>query len=105
MVENVTLPATVKQSLEPAVRSLEDLLNNPRGGGVTKNAKVLAESLNALIPHASYTNRPAMGELLSQYLVVSGQPASQVSSGAVKLLAARTYNALASELETRKFSL
>lgn len=105
LVQDVPVDSAVQESLKPVVKALEDLVNNPRGGGVTKNSKVIATALSQLSVRASYTNRPAMGEVLSQYLVMINTPATEVNGAAVKLLAARTYSLLASELETRRFSL
>lgn len=105
LVQEVPVDAAVKESLKPVVKALEDIVNNPRGGGVTKNSKVIAVALSELSMRTSYTNRPALGELLSQYLVMSTTPASEVNGASVKLLAARTYSLLASELETRRFTL
>ena len=70
----------------------------------------LKNGLIALLPHAGYTVRPAFSEIVNQYQAISN--GSQITTDSalpgspeVRLLVARTYTILASELETGKFSL
>lgn len=66
----------------------------------------IAEALSGLAAKAGYTVRPAMGELTAQYRnLASGAGHGQVTAAQIKLLAARTYDLLAGELETTKFGV
>lgn len=63
----------------------------------------LANSLSLATDKAGYTSRPAMTELVAQYRALSLE--KHVESNALRLLLARTYSILSSELETTRFSL
>lgn len=70
----------------------------------------LRAAIAELLPHAGYTVRPGMTEIMNQYGALAN--GSQVTtdpalagSPEIRLLLARTYSILASELETGKFSL
>ena len=72
--------------------------------GDVKELNIISDTsvlLNQLIEKAAFTTRPALNEIIVQYRALSG---SQVSNAQMKLLAARTYSVLSSELETTKFS-
>ncbi|RMG42759.1 MAG: hypothetical protein D6719_05530 [Candidatus Dadabacteria bacterium] len=71
------------------------------GEGAAEELNAVADELGSLIPMAGFTNRPALTELGNQYRQLSSS--SNRSSGAIRLLVARTYRALASEIETTKF--
>jgi hypothetical protein len=70
----------------------------------------IKDSLSDLLAHTGYTVRPALSEIVDQYRVISNGSAVTTDSALagspeIRLLLARTYSVLASELETGKFSL
>lgn len=75
----------------------------------------IAAQLLTLTSRAGYTSRPSLGELANQYRVIASFGTSTVeqtalgtgelSTGAIALLAARTYSLLASEVETTGFQV
>lgn len=67
-------------------------------------------ALAGLLPHAGYTVRPALTEISNQYQALANGSSittdpALAGSPEIRLLLARTYSVLASELETGKFSL
>lgn len=64
----------------------------------------VSDQLYAVAPHAGYTSRPALGELASQYRNLPAG-ATHGAAARVKLLVARTYSLLSSELEGARFGL
>lgn len=83
-----------------------DLISSEAGAKqVNDKAKVISENLSDLIVKAGYTSRPALSELVTQYRVIASGAGSSDKPATIKLLVARTYSALASELETTKFQL
>ena len=60
-----------------------------------------ADLLTQLESKAGYTSRPSMHELIGQFKALP----STANAAATKLLVARTYNLLASELETTRFAV
>ncbi len=83
-----------------------DLISSEGGAKqVNDKAKVISENLSDLIVKAGYTSRPALSELVTQYRVIASGAGASDKPATIKLLVARTYSALASELETTKFQL
>ena len=75
-------------------------------GQVASDAAKVAEVLTGLVKVAGYTSRASMGEIIMQHRVLGVDAAKgDVNAARVKLLVARTYNVLTSELETTKFSV
>jgi hypothetical protein len=75
-------------------------------GEVQKNLETIASSLNSLVSKSGYTVRPSMGEIMAQYRALAEQAGhGSVSAAQLKLLAARTYELIASELETTRFGV
>lgn len=103
--DGANLSGPVKQELDSVAAGLETLSQLKKGEAVEPLAVKVSEGLTVLISDAGYTSRPALSELISQYRVLSADQASENGGAAVKLLVARTYSALASELETTKFQL
>jgi|GEM_PF-6619084 len=93
--DNENLPKEVQSIKSNILRMLEA---NPKKNIV--NSKSIYEDLNTLIYKAGYTVRPGMNELIKQYSVISQ---SGCLKGTCKLIAARTLNNIASELETTAF--
>jgi hypothetical protein len=102
-VQSAQVPADVTQPLGSIATHLEQIAGQ-HGADASRSAKEIAELLAPLTTRAGYTSRPAMGELVSQYRMMS-QSEAAVENPTAKLLAARTYTLLASELETTKFSV
>jgi hypothetical protein len=68
--------------------------------------ETIASSLNSLVSKSGYTVRPSMGEIMAQYRALAEQAGhGSVSAAQLKLLAARTYELIASELETTRFGV
>lgn len=73
---------------------------------VPTKSQEIAATLTGLSPHAGFTVRPALTELIDQYRVLGSVTDTRtLGSAQVKLLVARTYNLMASELETTKLAL
>lgn len=100
--------ATVQQSIQ----AMEAMLKASDLKEAAPQAAAVEAKLETLIDHAGYPTRPALSEIIKEYRsigsgvipeAVASSQADQVST--VKLLVARTYALLASELETANFSL
>ena len=83
---------------------LEQLLSSDNSAGSGAIAEEVETSLRDLILHSSFTTRPAMGELTSQFALFSGD-SNGGGDERKKLLVSRTYSMLARELETSRFRL
>ncbi len=96
-----------KDKLKSLTASLDKLAGIGGGGDARSISGGIAESLQGLIEHAGFTVRPAMGELISQYRVVATNGSRDLSIGApnLKLLVARTYTLISSELKTTQFKV
>lgn len=94
--------ANLDAETNAALNKLVDGLKQLESGQVADAfAEQSAEMLGQLEGRAGYTSRPAMRELVGQF---KGLTASS-GAGATRLLVARTYNLLASELETTHFAI
>ncbi len=99
------LAANVSSTLTSLTSNMSSI---ERGiAGLSQSAGEIAEGLTALERHAGYTSRASMAELIGQYrsLAATSSEAESSTAAAAKLLVARTYNLLASELETTQFAL
>ena len=96
--EGVTLK-TVKEVVSK-VEALLGQLDTAQAGHLYEVGAALGE----LVDRAGYTTRPALTEVCAQYMNLSTNQ-QQPKPEQVKLLAARTYTLLASELETNQFRL
>ncbi len=85
------------------VKSLEQALLSAENGepGLGKTLAEIGNNLAVLTSSSGFTSRPAMNELSLQYRHLGSS--GNASAEQVKLLASRTYNLLASELETTGF--
>jgi uncharacterized lipoprotein YehR (DUF1307 family) len=104
------LSADAQKDLDGLTAALKDLLKSRNGTGTgTDTAAVkVVEQMSQLAKSAGYTSRPAFFELLKQYeMIARGRQGQSKVAGSpqVTLLAARTYNLLARELETTRFKL
>ena len=99
--------AETSAGLKFLTASLDRVAGLGGGGEARAISAEIATMLTELSPKAGYPARPAMAELINQYRAVASNSASTVSIGApsLKLLAARTYALVASELETTKFKV
>ncbi|MBN8547829.1 MAG: hypothetical protein J0M12_00790 [Deltaproteobacteria bacterium] len=102
-VQNAAVPQDVAQPLKDINARLEQI-SGQEGVQASQTASELAGLLAPLTVRAGYTARPGMGEVITEYRMLS-QEGAAVKNPTVKLLAARTYSLLASELETTKFSV
>jgi len=105
--QQVKLAVGVSGSVARLAEQLQSALNLSKGETGSELKTVLStigSSLGDLTPTAGYTSRPALGELSQQYLQLGGPDSDGVSAEQVSLLVSRTYNLLASELETNRFS-
>ena len=104
--------AQVKAQVSEVSTNLEKILadsasaNGNAGAAVSTSTVAIADKLGELVKVAGFPTRPAMGELATQFRVLSTDAGKgAVNPARVKLLAARTYSLLASELETTQFSV
>jgi hypothetical protein len=70
----------------------------------TKSGEI-AGLLSGITMNAGYTSRPSLDEMVARYRELSATSSDKITVPQVKLLVARTYSLLASELETTKFAL
>lgn len=82
---------------------LEKLAQPGATASVSDDAATVATLLAGLAPKAGYTSRPALGEIADQFRSLSLEPESAAATR--KLLAARTFILLTSELETTQFKV
>jgi len=100
-------PSDTSAALKFLTASLDRIAGLGGGGEAKIISQEIANMLTELSPKAGYTVRPAMAELISQYRTVAAASDSPVSIGAanLKLLAARTYALVTSELRTTQFKI
>jgi hypothetical protein len=91
------------------LKSLSASLDKLAGIGGGGDAKVVSgeivNTLTGLSTKVGYTVRPGLAELVNQYRTVSEDKAASVGAPNLKLLVARTYSLLTSELKTSQFKL
>lgn len=97
-------------SLPPAVTTItSDVEKFVSATNATDRASVASKiesGINQVIPTAGYTSRAALTELMKQYRAFAADTSgNSVSASASKMLVARTYLALASELRTTNFEI
>ncbi len=96
--------ASIPQTQAAILKEIPGRLEQLAGAATPQSAKTageVADLLSSLISHAGYTARPALAEIVTQYRML---PTAQASA-APRLLVARTYSLLASELETTHFAV
>ena len=92
--------------LRKTVSLLEKLTSDSRGSNLKTNTQEVAKLLNELNKKSAFTVRPAMREIILQYLAIANNKESDLYNFAsTKLLVSKTYSLIASELETTAFRL
>ncbi|MCB0329215.1 MAG: hypothetical protein KDD70_06115 [Bdellovibrionales bacterium] len=112
-----------RERLLKIVSSFDEFVNAESEAQVKNASQLISDEMQALIMNAGYTTRPALGEIVKSYrgLAYPEERESPVSTGgdgtssepapyelnesAKKLLVARSYTALAQELETTSFQV
>jgi hypothetical protein len=101
----------VRPVLSELITSLDKLSKATDAKLIATEAEAQARLLATLVTKAGYTSRPSLGELSAQYRklaadlnAAAGTENEQVVSTA-RLLVARTYSLIASELETVRFAV
>jgi len=88
-----------------AVQTAVSKMNQIEAGFVAaslpEQAKEISDALRQVEPRAGYTSRPALDELIREYRELN----PKTEAATAKLLVARTYNWLSSELETTRFGV
>lgn len=95
----------VSKTVEALVLSMDGMVNPGQSGNIGSNFDQASKHLLDLIPRSGYTTRPSMSELMKQYSSLAESKDILSNDPRAKLIVARTYSVLASELETTKFSL
>jgi len=92
-----------------SLKSLSTALDKLAGIGGGGDAKVISgDVVNVLTGFSTkvgYTVRPALAELVNQYRSVSEDEGASIGAPHLKLLVARTYSLLTSELKTSQFKI
>jgi hypothetical protein len=99
------VPAPFASTIEKTAAALDRLagLSGTIAGTVARDtAREVGVNLAALIEHANPTVRPAMAELMKQYVVAS-DGVVEAGSPQIRLLVSRTYRLLAAEMTSSKF--
>ncbi len=94
-----TVETPAKAELTPLTEKLELVVTDHT------IATDIAKSLRKLIKQAGYTSRPAMNELVLQYESVANNSGKLVNDASLKLLTSRTFNLLATELQSTAFRI
>lgn len=94
----------VRSALTDIAGKLDNLAEQGRAGGDVKTlAGSVASSLDGLMGKVGVTARPALAELINQYRVASTSSSEAAGSPSLRLLIARTYTLLATEIRTSNF--
>jgi hypothetical protein len=103
----VSAPSETGAALKFLATSLDRIAGLGGGGEAKAISQEIASMLSDLSLKAGYTVRPAMAELITQYRTIATSGDSSISIGApnLKLLAARTYSLVTSELKTTQFKI
>jgi hypothetical protein len=101
---NASINEAAAANLKTLTDSLSKLEATEDAKAMGPTSEAISDNISNLILKAGFTSRPALTELSNQYRAISQNP-DGANHAAVKLLMARTYSALAAELETTKFAL
>lgn len=108
-VEKSAIAPQIQQQLANLTKHLDEISAGAQSGAFSEHAQNVADILADLTNHAGYPSRPALGELAARYRELSSNSGSAnfVASPPpqVKLLMARTYSLLSSELSVAKFRI
>jgi len=102
-VEQTAVAAEVAQTLKQVTARMDGTLNAAAADAAKEDLRQAGDLVDSLILRAGYTSRPALGEISAQLRALGTSP--HVEASQVKLVVARAYGLLASELETTKFSI
>ncbi len=102
-VEQTAVGAEVAQTLKQVAARMDGTLQAAAADAAKEDLRQAGDLMDSLILRAGYTSRPALGEISAQLRALGA--ASHVEPAQVKLVVARAYGLLASELETTKFSI
>jgi hypothetical protein len=104
---SVQLAPEVDSALKSLTQSLDRLAGLQGGGDARQVSSGVVDTLTTLIPKAGFTQRAAMTELINQYRTISTTQGAPLTLGApnLKLVVARTYSILSSELASTKFKI
>ena len=117
--EGTPLNSEVADNLKSITKLLQNITVAKKLNEIGPDSQRVAKLLQQLVPATGYTSRPALTEIIEQYNSVA-QASSKINDGsdskeilskseldmdAVKLLVARTFFLLASELKTVRFQL
>jgi hypothetical protein len=101
------VPSDVAEALKKLAGDLDTLADKAKSDAT--DAKVLAkgigDTLDGLVARSGMTQRPSITELVNQYRAASHSGALKTGDANLRLLTARTYTLLSSELQTTKFGL
>jgi hypothetical protein len=92
-------------SLKSLSTSLDKLAGIGGGGDAKAVSGEIVATLTGLSTKVGYTVRPALAELVNQYRLVSEDKGASVGAPNLKLLVARTYSLITSELKTSQFKI
>ncbi len=101
----------VSEKLDGVAERLSRLANSTSATSVKDLGQEIAQYLRELTPAAGYTTRPALNEIIDQYIAIAESQklgSGDLSAGqaaTVRLLAARTFFVLESELKGIRFGL
>jgi len=96
-----------EEAIRAEVSKLQDdltaLLQSAEAGDMVASLGLnsVAEQINSLLPKAGATSRSSLTELSKQFQILGG--GTEAQSDQVKVLIARTFHSLASEMESTKF--
>ena len=102
------IPSETSAALKFLGSSLDRIAGIGGGGDAKVVSEEIANALTDLSGKAGYTVRPAMAEIINQYrTIAAADSAAKVAIGNanLKLLAARTYSLITSELNTTQFKI
>ena len=102
-VEQTAVGSDVAQTIKQISARMEGTIQASAGDSAREDLRQVGDMLDSLILRAGYTSRPALGEISAQLRALGA--AQHVETAQVKLVVARAYGLLASELETTKFAI
>lgn len=101
------VPGDVAEALKKLASELDTLADKAKSEGTDAKvlAKGIADALDGLTSRSGMTQRASMTELVNQYRAAAHSGALKAGDANLRLLTARTYTLLSSELQTTKFGL
>lgn len=101
------VPSDVAEALKKLAGDLDTLADKAKSDSTDAKglAKGIGDTLDELVSRSGMTQRPSITELVNQYRAASHSGALKTGDANLRLLTARTYTLLSSELQTTKFGL